>query len=282
MKNNIEEIIKEYEQNIENAQKYKSFINEVREYNGYIFKQMRDSKKFENESKWLKKLEEANFHSPKIVYTYNQTIVMRKIVGQHIKDDEAKQHLYNIGQLIANLHNIPIVSDVSWKQKILSEYIEIRESVKDIMPKELFKITTKFLEQQIEKLTPSKLSIIHKDIRPENIVYSNGKYYLLDLELMDIGDIDYDFTRILNLLNQKSCYKYENFKDLMEGYKSVNNIKISEGKWQLYNKFYAFRIYSRMLSGKINRDSEYEKYLKDILIGKHDRVTEWIKRYNEE
>lgn len=99
---------------------------------------------------------------------------------------------------------------------------------------------------------------------------------------MDIGDIDYDFTRILNLLNQKSCYKYENFKDLMEGYKSVNNIKISEGKWQLYNKFYAFRIYSRMLSGKINRDSEYEKYLKDILIGKHDRVTEWIKRYNEE
>lgn len=36
------------------------------------------------------------------------------------------------------------------------------------------------------------------------------------------------------------------------------------------------------MSGKIKRDSEYEKYLKDILIGKHDRVTEWIKRYNEE
>ena len=35
-----------------------------------------------------------------------------------------------------------------------------------------------------------------------------------------------------------------------------------------------------MLIGKINRDSKYEEYLKNILISKDDRVTEWIKKYN--
>ena len=105
---------------------------------------------------------------------------------------------------------------------------------------------------------------------------------MLDLESMCIGDRDYDFTRMLNLLNQKEIYQYEDFKNLIDGYRYINDIEISEGKWQLYNRFYAFRIYSKMLTGKINRDSEFEEYLKNILITKYDRVTEWIKKYNVE
>ena len=57
---------------------------------------------------------------------------------------------------------------------------------------------------------------------------------------------------------------------------------MSGEKWHLYNKFYAFRMYYKMLTGKINRDSEFEEYLKNILIMKHDRVTEWTKKYNLE
>ena len=33
----IKKLIKEYEKNIEHTQKYKSYINQVREYNGYVF-----------------------------------------------------------------------------------------------------------------------------------------------------------------------------------------------------------------------------------------------------
>ena len=145
MKKNIEEIIKEYENNINNARKYNSYINEVREYNGYIFKEIKDSEKFKNESRWLKELMNLNYCTPKIIGTYNQKIIMEKIKGNAIKD-----------------------------------------------------------------------------------------------------------------------------------------IDISIEKWQLYNRFYAFRIYSKMLTRTINRDSEFEEYLKNILILKNDRVTEWIKKYNLE
>ena len=283
MKKNVEEIIKEYENNINNAIKYNSYINEVREYNGYIFKEIKDLKKFKNELQWLKKLMDLNYCTPKIIGTYNQKIIiMEKIKGIAIKDEEAKEHLYNIGKLMANLHNIPIKQNVNWKKAMMSEYLELKESAKGIMENNIFEISTRFLEQELEKMEVFKLAVIHRDIRPENVIYSDGKYYLLDLESMCIGDRDYDFTRMLNLLNQKEIYQYEDFKNLIDGYRYINDIEISEGKWQLYNKFYAFRIYSKMLTGKIDRDSEFEGYLKNILIMKYDRVTEWIKKYNLE
>lgn len=283
MKKNIEEIIKEYENNINNARKYNSYINEVREYKGYIFKEINDLKKFKNESQWLKELMNLNYCTPKIIGTYNQKIIiMEKIKGIAIKDEEAKEHLYNIGKLMANLHNIPIKQNVNWKKAMMSEYLELKESAKGIMENNIFEISTGVLKQKLEKINVSKLAVIHRDLRPENIIYSEGKYYLLDLESMCIGDRDYDFTRMLNLLNQKEIYQYEDFKNLIDGYRYINDIEISEGKWQLYNRFYAFRIYSKMLTGKINRDSEFEEYLKNILITKYDRVTEWIKKYNVE
>ncbi len=283
MKKNIEEIIKEYENNINNARKYNSYINEVREYKGYIFKEINDLKKFKNESQWLKELMNLNYCTPKIIGTYNQKIIiMEKIKGNAIKDEEAKEHLYNIGKLMANLHNIPIKQKVNWKKAMMSEYLELKESAKGLMENNIFEISTGVLEQKLEKINVSKLAVIHRDLRPENIIYSEGKYYLLDLESMCIGDRDYDFTRMLNLLNQKEIYQYEDFKNLIDGYRYINDIEISEGKWQLYNRFYAFRIYSKMLTGKINRDSEFEEYLKNILITKYDRVTEWIKKYNLE
>ena len=283
MKKNIEEIIKEYENNINNARKYNSYINEVREYKGYIFKEINDLKKFKNESQWLKELMNLNYCTPKIIGTYNQKIIiMEKIKGNAIKDEEAKEHLYNIGKLMANLHNIPIKQKVNWKKAMMSEYLELKESAKGLMENNIFEISTGVLEQKLEKINVSKLAVIHRDLRPENIIYSEWKYYLLDLESMCIGDRDYDFTRMLNLLNQKEIYQYEDFKNLIDGYRHINDIEISKGKWQLYNKFYAFRIYSKMLTGKIDRDSEFEGYLKNILIMKYDRVTEWIKKYNLE
>lgn len=282
MKKNIEEIIKEYENNINNARKYNSYINEVREYNGYIFKEIKDPEKFKNESRWLKELMNLNYCTPKIIGTYNQKIIMEKIKGNAIKDEEAKEHLYNIGQLMANLHNIPIKQNVNWKKVMMSEYLELKKSAKGIMENNIFETTTVFLEQELEKIHVCKLAIIHRDLRPENVIYSDGKYYLLDLESMCVGDRDYDLTRMLNLLNQKECYTYEDFKNLIDGYRSIKDLDISIEKWQLYNRFYAFRIYSKMLTRTINRNSEFEEYLKNILILKNDRVTEWIKKYNLE
>ena len=280
METNIIVIIYEYENNKNKLKKYKSYINQVTEYEDYIIKEYKDRKKAEIELMWLKKLNALDYDVPKIIDIYNNIIVMEKIEGQTINDDNAKEHLYNIGQLMANLHKIPIEIDIDYKKILKIGYNELKNSVKDIMENHIYETVTKFIESELEKIEISEISIIHKDIRPENIIYSKGKYYLLDLELMEIGDIDYDFIRILNLLNEKQIYQYEDFKNLMDGYKSIKNVNLKKEKWQLYNKLYAFRLYSRMLIGKINRDSKYEEYLKNILISKHDRVTEWIKKYN--
>ena len=173
MKKNVEEIIKEYENNINNAIKYNSYINEVREYNGYIFKEIKDLKKFKNELQWLKKLMDLNYCTPKIIGTYNQKIIiMEKIKGNAIKDEEAKEHLYNIGKLMANLHNIPIKQKVNWKKAMMSEYLELKESAKGLMENNIFEISTGVLEQKLEKINVSKLAVIHRDLRPENIIYS--------------------------------------------------------------------------------------------------------------
>ncbi len=278
----IEKLVDEYKRNIKNTKKYFSYSNKVREYKGYIFKEMRHKDRQENEIKWLKELNQVDYNIPKLVGLYNNIIITEKIYGETIGDTDAHKHFYNIGKLIANLHNIPVQEDLDWRENIKLQYIELRNSIKDSMEKDIFEVVTNFLELGIEKLKESKNSIIHSDIRPENIIYSNGKYYLVDLENMNIGDREYDFTRILNLLNEKKFYDYKDFKNLIDGYKSVKDIKISEEKWELYNKFYAFRIYSRMLSGKTDRDSEYENYLKSILLSKDDKVTCWIKRYNKE
>lgn len=82
------------------------------------------------------------------------------------------------------------------------------------------------------------------------------------------------------LLNEKDIYAYEDFKSFIDGYRSINEIEVSAEKWQLYNKVYSFRIYSKMLLGKINRDSKYEKYLENTLISEDDKITNWIKKYN--
>lgn len=279
---NIEQLIKEYEENKKNLKEYDSYINHVREYRGYMFKEIGDIKKFNNESKWLVKLMELNYCSPRIVGTYNQVIITEKINANSIKDEEAKEHLYNIGKLIANLHNLPIKSKEDWKEILMIEFKELKELAKNVMEENLYKLTVTFLEQAIKNSEISKNVIIHRDIRPENVLYKDGKYYLLDFESMCIGDRDYDFIRMFNIFNQKEIYQYEDFKRFMDGYKSINELNFKVDKWDLYSKYYAFRMYTRMLSGKVNRSIEFETYLKGILEGENDRITEWIKKYNKE
>ena len=279
---NIEQLIKEYEENRKNLKEYDSYINHVREYKGYMFKEIGDIKKFNNEAKWLKKLEELNFYSPKIICTYNQTIITEKINAKSIKDEEAKGHLYNIGKLIGKLHNLPIKSNEDWKEKLLEGLEELKKSAKNVIEENLYKKITNFLDEAIKSIDISENVIIHKDIRPENILNKDDKYYLLDFESMNTGDRDYDFIRMLNIFNQKQVYQYEDFKDFMDGYKSIREFYFDVQKWNLYSKYYAFRMYTRMLSGKVNRDAEFEAYLENILKDKNDRISEWIIKYNNE
>ena len=74
---------------------------------------------------WLKKLNTLDYDVPKIIDIYNNIIVMEKIEGQTINDDNAKDHLYNIGQLIAKLHKIQIDIDIDYKKILKIGYNDL-------------------------------------------------------------------------------------------------------------------------------------------------------------
>ena len=126
METNIKEIIYEYGKNKNKLKKFKSYINQVTEYEDYIIKEYKDRKKAENELMWLKKLNALDYDVPKIIDIYNNIIVMEKIEGQTINDDNAKEHLYNIGQLMANLHKSPIEIDIDYKRILKIGYNELK------------------------------------------------------------------------------------------------------------------------------------------------------------
>ena len=185
----------------------------------------------------------------------------------------------NIEEIIKEYEN-----NINNARKYNSYINEVREYngyvFKEINDSEKFKNESQWLKElmNLNYCTPKIIGTYKQKI----IIMEKIKGNAINLESMCIGDRDYDFTRMLNLLNQKEIYQYEDFKNLIDGYRSINNLEMSGEKWQLYNKFYAFRMYYKMLTGKINRDSEFEEYLKNILIMKHDRVTEWTKKYNLE
>lgn len=284
MKEDIYLLIENYQKDKINLDEYKSYINHVREYKGYVFKEIRDTKKFENEAKWLGKLLKYDYCIPEIVETYNNnTIITKKIEGNPIKDEDAKEHLYNIGKLIAKLHKLPINrANCNWKDMLLNEYSELKELAINVMEKNMFKEITDYLDYELENVKFNNLSIIHRDLRPENVLVNNNTYYLLDFESMCIGDTDYDFIRMLLLFNQKDTYNYTDFKNFIDGYKSINTYNFTNEKWILYSKYYAFRMYTRMLSGKVNRAEEFENYLKNIIQNKNNKISKWLEKYNKE
>ena len=276
----IVQLISYYNNNKTKAQKYKSYINNVNGLDKYIFKEILRIEKYNNEVEWLKKLNELNFAVPELVGTYdNRIVITKKIDAEPISDEDAREHLFNIGKIIAKLHNLPIDKSIDWIEYFTNEYNELKQLANGKIDADIYEKTTKFIDENIINLTNTKISIIHRDVRPENVLHSQGNYYLLDFESMTIGDSDYDFTRMFNLFNQINIYQYDDFKNFMDGYRSVNNVKLSIEKWEIYKKFYAFRMYTRMLAGIINRDAVFEEYLKSVLMLDNDRITLWLKEY---
>ena len=146
--NSIFFFFKEYESNKSNYQYFKSFINDVSGNENYVFKVMNRPEKFINESKWLKKLNELNFSVPELVGTYKDSIIItKKINAEPISDEDAREHLFNIGKLIAKLHNLPIKENIDWKEYFTNEYSELKDlangnSTKIIVPSELQNVAT--------------------------------------------------------------------------------------------------------------------------------------------
>jgi len=65
----------------------------------------------------------------------------------------------------------------------------------------------------------SERSLLHRDIRPDNIIYKDGKMFVIDAETCELGDPLNELARI-NL----EWHYWKNYDSLINGYKSILDI----------------------------------------------------------
>ena len=137
-------------------------------------------------------------------------------------DTQTKDNIfYQIGQICAKIGKIEISENHhyikqrgSWGKFITHRLHErlfalVKNDVITLV--EIDKIIGNLSEMKAEKL----LSLIHLDMRLENMVYNNGKIFLLDAENCEFGDHLFDLTVIDINYGLKDTF--------VNGYKSIAN-----------------------------------------------------------
>ncbi len=136
---------------------------------------------------------------------------------------EKKKLYFELGKLIAHINQIEIDKEhpsVSCRG-LWEEYF-----TEELLKKQLNRIVQNGLisEKKVQLLcsqmktlkAKNSLSLIHRDIRPDNIIYDNGKMFVIDAEYCEVGDPLDEIARMELEWNFN-----EMFDSVLEGYKSV-------------------------------------------------------------
>ena len=143
---------------------------------------------------------------------------------------------YKIGETVARINQIQIDSNHPYVNNGYSW--EKHYAYKLLQPQLLRIIKNQFLTNNeaeklcnmISKLKPDIThSYLHRDIRPDNIIYRDGKLFVIDAETCEFGDPLNDLARI-NL----EWYYWEMYDTLLDGYKSVMSIDTDNELFYLY------------------------------------------------
>ncbi|MBR4255631.1 MAG: aminoglycoside phosphotransferase family protein [Clostridia bacterium] len=151
-------------------------------------------------------------------------------------DDKKRKVYYQLGALTAKINQIEILPQ--------HPYVAERE------PWEIY-FADKLLRVQLDRIVPNKLiskeeanilcnitkskkakktySFLHRDIRPDNIIYNNGDLYVIDAETCEFGDPLNELSRI----NLEWTF-WEMYDAFFNGYKSIINISIDTELFGLY------------------------------------------------
>lgn len=151
--------------------------------------------------------------------------------------NEGKEEIYyKIGETVARINQIQIDSNHPYVNNGYSW--ENHYAYKLLQPQLLRIIKNQFLTNNeaeklcnmISKLKPDIThSYLHRDIRPDNIIYRDGKLFVIDAETCEFGDPLNDLARI----NLEWDY-WEMYDTLLDGYKSVMSIDTDNELFYLY------------------------------------------------
>lgn len=161
---------------------------------------------------------------------------LRQCLQHEFDESQKKSAYYQLGALAAQINQIEIAPQ--------HPYVSERE------PWEIY-FADKLLRVQLERIIPTGLvtsnevdrlcqsmkskkaektrSFLHRDIRPDNIIYNNGQLFVIDAETCEFGDPLNELARI----NLEWTY-WEMYDALLSGYKSISNIPVDGELFGLY------------------------------------------------
>lgn len=179
-------------------------------------------------------------------------LLLSYIEGKPITYDITDKIAYQMGELLAKLHDISIERDKfgdayeliyterdQWWQLIREWFEDCVEDCKYILNMELLDKCIKLFDFYYENLPkPDYLSIVHMDYRPGNILIKDSNITgLLDFETARIGSADVDFSKMKLFVWDL----YPNTRDeFLSGYSTVRKLPDFEKTLPFYLLFNTF------------------------------------------
>lgn len=144
-------------------------------------------------------------------------------------DTDKKMKLYyELGQTVAKINQIKVSY---FEEELFKRQPWILHYTNELMKPQLLRIvnnkliTIEIIEQLCEKFSAKtpffEDSLLHRDIRPDNIICKDDKMFVIDAETCEFGDPLNELARI-NL----QWHYWENYDSLLNGYKDVLEVDI--------------------------------------------------------
>lgn len=161
---------------------------------------------------------------------------LRQCLQHEFDESQKKSAYYQLGALAAWINQIEIAPQ--------HPYVQSRD------PWEIY-FADKLLRVQLDRIVPNgfvtsdeaeylcrrmkfkkpkkTLSFLHRDIRPDNVIYNDGRLFIIDSETCEFGDPLNELARI-----SLQWTFWEMYDVLLSGYKSVGNISFDSELFGLY------------------------------------------------
>ena len=157
---------------------------------------------------------------------YIEGKALRYCLQEELNDRKKENIYYEIGQLIAQINQIeadvqsmyPMGRD-SW-EAYYSNFL-MRPQLLRIVANDLITIDEiDLICEKMQAYPASKANrLLHRDIRPDNLIFRNGRLFLIDAETSEIGDPLDELARI-----HLEWHYWEMYDTLLKGYKNVLKI----------------------------------------------------------
>jgi len=184
-----------------------------------VSKSFKSKKNFLTEKKALEMLKGQNI-SPYILAVKPNCLTLQYIEGKDLNEDNFRENniISAAAKTIHKLHSVCNCKDIgdlltapptqqkSWQEHLLKKTKARIDEIKDC-PIQLEKI----YERIYSISNPMKLSLLHHDLKPSNMIFYQKEVYLIDFEKASIGDHLHDLGKMKWRCFSKHPSKWNNF-----------------------------------------------------------------------